>query len=109
MQFIEFRNIIKKRAAIDDEWYTEVEKCWKEMTDIFSADINKTILFLDVCTADEFSWLSEVFEDIAKKTNSMEFVSALKKTASKYPKETQQYNIVDFIDSAECIVDNGQE
>ena len=104
MQFVEFRKIIRKRASIDDEWYTEVKKCWQEMTTIFSADINKTILFLDVCTADEFSWLSEIFEDIATNTRSKEFVVALRKTAEKYPQETQQYNIIDFIESAECIV-----
>lgn len=109
MQFIEFRKIIQKRSSIDDEWYTEVAKCWHEMTTIFSADINKTILFLDVCTADEFSWLSEIFETIATNTHSKEFVVALRKTAEKYPQETQQYNILDFIESAECIVADTQE
>ena len=67
MQFVEFREIIKKRASIEDEWYTEIEKCWEEMTELFSKDINKTIQFLDICTADEFSWLSEIIEDIAKR------------------------------------------
>lgn len=109
MQFVEFREIIKTRASIDDEWYTEIEKCWKEMTELFSADISKTILFLDVCTADEFSWLSEIIEEVAKRTHSKEFVAALRKTADKYPEETKQYNIVDFIESAECIVDEDQE
>lgn len=105
MQFVEFRNIIKKRASIDNEWYTEIEKCWKEMTDIFSADIRETIQFFDACTADEFVLMSEVVEDIAQRTHSKEFVIALRKTADKYPEETKQYNIVDFIESAECIVD----
>lgn len=106
MQFINFSEIIKKRAKINDESYSEVERCWEEMTDLFSADINKTILFLDVCTADEFSWLSEIFDKIAEKTHSRDFISALRKTANKYPEETKQYNIVDFIDSAEYIVDS---
>ncbi len=109
MQFVEFREIIKKRASIEDEWYTEIEKCWEEMTELFSIDINKTLQFLDVCTADEFSWLSEIVEDIAKKTRSKEFVAALRKTADKYPEETTQYNILDFIESAECIVNGEQE
>ena len=109
MQFVEFREIIKKRTFIDDEWYTEIEKCWKEMIELFSLDIDKTIRFLDVCTADEFSWLSEIMEDIAKRTHNKEFISALKKSADKYPEETQRYNIVDFIESAECIVVDEQE
>ena len=104
MQFVEFREIIQKRATIEDEWYTEVEKCWEEMTDIFSADITKTIQFLNVCSADEFSWLSEVFENIAKKTHSYDFIIALRKTADKYPKETKLYSIIDFIDSAESMI-----
>lgn len=108
MRFVEFREIIKKRASIEDEWYTEIEKCWKEMTELFSKDINKTIQFLDICTADEFSWLSEIIEDIAKRTLSKEFVAALRKTADKYPEETKEYNIVDFIESAECIVSEDQ-
>lgn len=105
MKFAEFHEIIKKRASIEEEWYTEIEKCWEEMVNIFSTNISNTILFLDVCTADEFSWLSEIFEDIAKKTHSKDFIAALRKTSDKYPEETQQYNIIDFIDSAECIVD----
>lgn len=109
MQFVEFREIIKKRTSIDDEWYTEIEKCWEEMTNIFSADIDKTIQFLDICTADEFSWLSEIIENVAKRNKSKDFIAALRKTADKYPEETQQYNIVDFIESAECIVDSEQE
>ena len=108
MQFVEFREIIKKRASIDDEWYTEIEKYWEKMTELFSKDINKTIQFLDVCTADEFSWLSEIVEDIAKRSHSKEFVAALRKTADKYPEETKEYNIVDFIESAECIVSEEQ-
>ena len=109
MQFVEFREIIKTRTSIDDEWYTEIEKCWEEMTELFSADVSKTIKFLDVCTADEFTWISEIVEDIAQKTHSKEFVVALRKTANKYPEETKHYNIVDFIESAECIVGKEQE
>ncbi len=46
MQFAEFREIINKRASIEEEWYSEIEKCWKEMVNIFSTDISKTIFFL---------------------------------------------------------------
>ena len=109
MQFVEYREIIQRRAAIEEEWYTEIEKCWEEMSALFSADISKTIQFLDICTADEFSWLSEIVEAIAKRTHSKEFVAALRKTADKFPEETKQYNIVDFIESAECIVSEEQE
>ncbi len=101
-----FREIIRKRADIDDESYVEVEKCWEEMVDIFSSNINETILFINKCTEDEFSWLSEIFDRIAEKTHSKEFIITLYKVAEKYPEETEKYNIVDFIKSAECLVEN---
>lgn len=101
-----FREAIKKRAGIDEESYMEIEKCWEEMVDIFSSDINKTILFINDCTEDEFSWLSEIFDRIAEKTHSKEFILTLYRVAEKYPEETAKYNIIDFIKSAECFVEN---
>ncbi len=106
MKFEKFQNIIKKRADIDEEAYIEIEKCWEEMIDIFSSDINQTILFIKNCTEDEFSWLSEIFDRIAEKTHSKEFILTLYRVAEKYPKETEKYNILDFIKSAECFVEN---
>lgn len=100
-----FKEIINKRMNIDDENYMEVEKCRKEMEKIFSDDINQTIAFLSECTADEFSWLSEVFDQITEKTHSKDFIKALYKTAKKYPEETEKYNIYDFINSAQYIAE----
>lgn len=99
-----FKEVIAKRKNIDDEDYISIEKCWDEMTDVFSADINQTVAFMDECTADEFSWLSEIFDLIAKRTHSQKFILALYKTAKKYPQETERYNILDFIKSAESFV-----
>lgn len=107
MNFDNFHAIIQKRALIDDELYTEIDKCCDEMTAVFSNNIEGTILFLDICTGDEFVWLSEVFDSIASKTRSKDFILAIKKTAEKYPAETREYNIVSFIKSAECIVLDG--
>ena len=104
MNINRFKEIINKRMSIDDENSEEVEKCWVEMADVFSADIDKTIAFLNECTADESSWLSEIFDSIAEKTHSKEFVLTLYKTADKYPEEAKKYNILDFIKSAECII-----
>lgn len=100
MDFSNFHEIIKRRSAIHDEWYTEVEKCWDEMIALFSQDIAN----LDVCTADEFSWLSEVFEGITEKTCCPDFVAALYRTAAKFPAEVKKYHLLAFIHSAENIV-----
>lgn len=101
MQFTEFHKIIEERSKINDNWGWGLEKQWKKMIDIFSADIEKTILFLDKCTADEFILLSEIFEDIAEKTKSKKFISALRKTAKRFPEECEEYSIIHSIDIAE--------
>ena len=62
-----------------DEWDYGIEKCWKQEIEILTEDIPSSILFLqNECTADEYSWISEVIEDIAEKTNSYEFVMCYK-------------------------------
>ena len=105
MQFDTFHELIKKRAATNPEWDYGIEKCRDEMTVAFCADINETIRFLDEeCTGEELIWLSEVFENIAARTQSEEFIAAIKRTAAKYPVETEMYYIADNINYAECLV-----
>lgn len=101
MNFNDYKEIIQKRSEIHSEWYTEIEKTWDEMIALFSKDIEKTILFIKTeCTGDEFVWLSEIFEEIAEQTQSKCFINCLYETAKKFPKETEQYNIISFIDDA---------
>ena len=45
--------------------------------------------------------MSEIFDEIAERTKSREFIEALRRTAQKYPKAAKDYNIDYFIDSAE--------
>ena len=90
----EIRASIAKRAATEDEWDYDVEKCWKEEIEILSRNIKETIAFLEYeCTADEFAWLSEVIDDVAEKTQSREFVDCLYKVAKKYPETCKEYYI----------------
>lgn len=105
-EYDEFKSVIRKRAIINDEWDNAIHLCWEEMVSVFSEDMAKTICFLETdCTASEYSWLSEVFESIAEKTQSREFISALRELAVKYPEETEKYNVMSFIDAAEsCIL-----
>lgn len=94
--------IIEERESTDDEWDYGVEQCHKKLIELMTEDINMSIQFLDNdCTADQFSWLSEVFDEIAEITQSKEFIEALKRLAIKYPEETKTYNIMSFIESAE--------
>lgn len=105
MNFNDYKEIIQKRAEINSEWYTEIEKIWSEMVTLFSNDIEKTILFIKTeCTGDEFVWLSEIFEEIAEKTQNRNFINCLYETAKKFPRETEQYNIISFIDDASELI-----
>ena len=90
----EIRAAIQKRAATDDEWAYGVDQCCKEEMEILARNLEDTISFLETeCTAEEFSWLSEVFDDVAERTQSRAFVDCLYRVAKKYPEECQKYYI----------------
>ena len=90
----EIRVAIQKRAATDDEWAYSVDQCCKEEIEILSRDIEDTLSFLETeCTAEEFSWLSEVFDDVAEKTQSRALVNCFYRIAKKYPEECEKYYI----------------
>ncbi len=91
----EIRRIIKKRIATDDEWDYGVQQCWNEEIEILTNNIEETIWFLEnECTADEFVWLSEIFDDVAEKTQSRLFVDCLYRVAEKYRTECEKYNVI---------------
>lgn len=93
----DIRAALQKRISTDDEWDYGVNQCWNEEIEILSRNINDTIAFFEnECTADEFSWLSEVFEQVARKTQSHTFVDCLYRIAKKYPNECAKYHI-DFV------------
>lgn len=82
----------------NEEWVYGIEQCWKEEIDILSKDIDETINFLqNECTADEFSWLSEVFDDVSEKVQNREFVDCLYRVAEKYPDECDKYHIYNVL------------
>ena len=97
--------ILKERVEVDS-WDYGIDRCHEKLVSLFTEDINESISFLDNdCTADQFSWLSEVFDEIARITQSHEFIDALRRLAVKFPEETKKYNVMSFIDSAECEID----
>ncbi len=83
--FSNYHRVIKDRADIEDMlrggdpiWQ------WKMMVKQFTIDMLSSIDFIKTaCTDKEFYWLSEVFEDIAAKTHSMEFIQCIRERALK--------------------------
>lgn len=103
----DIRAALQKRISTDDEWDYGVSQCWNEEIEILSRNINDTVTFLETdCTADEFSWLSEVFEQIAKKTQSRAFVDCLYRVAKKYPDTCKEYYIYFVIQCADGAVED---
>lgn len=102
MDIQRLKEAIIERANTNDEYDYGIEQCHKKMLEIISQDPDGTITFLkNECTASEFSWLSEIFDDIAETTNSRGIIDALYYLLEKYPEESETYNIRPFIESAE--------
>lgn len=95
------RVIIEKRAATNDEWQAGVEKCWSELTEALTEDIEATRKFLlEDCTADEASWVSEVYDDIVRKTQSREYIDILRKSIERFPEEAEKHRMSENLDIA---------
>lgn len=98
----ELRKGIVQRATVDDEWDYGIQQSWKNVLNIILNNANEVIDFIENdCTADEFSWLSEILNEIIDIIPSQRLIKALRKTAEKYPEEVQKYNLESCIDEAE--------
>lgn len=107
-----FREIIARREYIEEishgEWAEGIEDCWKREIVVLSEDIPGTISFFKAeCTATEYSWISEVIEDLAAQTQSRKLVEAYKSVMAKFPEECEIYNIADSIQIAEEALNEG--
>lgn len=106
----EFKTIIAERERLSketqDEWEYGIDKCRDKLISLLTSDIFATNEFLKTeCTAAQFSWMSEIFDEIVEKTKSREFIAALRKVAKKFPEECEKYNIIYFIDEAEELLE----
>ena len=98
----ELREILERRSKLHPNDDFRTEKAWEEETELLSRNMDETILFLEnECTADEFSWISEVFDDVVSRTQSKEFIQALYRVAKKFPEECEAYHVLDSIRFAE--------
>lgn len=114
MNIEKFRKIIKQREYIEKisygEWSDGIEQCNKEEIKLLSEDIGATIEFLNnECTADEYSWISEIIDDLAEKTMSKELIDCYKNLMLKFPDECKKYNIAGSIEFAEGILNQEEE
>ena len=106
MNIGKFKEIIRERSRVatecSDEWSFVIEKCWNEEIEILGEDVDATISFLqNECTAEEFSWISEIIDNLAERTRSRELVQAYKNLTDKFPEECKESNISESIKFAE--------
>lgn len=100
-----FKKYIELRENIFDENDFQYNLYKDAFTNYLSSKIDSAISYIkDSCTASEFSWLSEIFDDVAEKTHSLDFINALEAIAKKYPEETAEYNLLENIASAKALI-----
>lgn len=109
MNIGKFKEIIRERCRIAtecrDEWSFGIEKCWSQEIEILCEDVDATISFLqNECTAEEFSWISEIIDNLAERTRSRELVQAYKNLIDKFPEESKESNILESIKFAENVL-----
>lgn len=106
MDVVKFREVIRERSEMSDEWSFGIEQCWKKEIEILSQDIPSTIEYLkNECTADEYGWISEIIDDLAESTQSKELIGVYKSLMIKYPDEYKKHNISSSIKFAESALD----
>lgn len=94
MNVTDLRAELTHRIALNVNDDFGLEESWKKLTSILSENVDDTIKFFnDICTDEEFFWLSEVFSDVSGVLQSEEYVQAIKErlkrvTADKYDQKT---------------------
>lgn len=106
MNIAELRKIIVKRISLDLNDDYAIYDCWTQEINILSENIQETIAFIEnECTDKEFYWISEIFEDIAYKTQSKEFIKCIKNRLNKLFDKSLIQSIQTDIEFAESSID----
>jgi len=104
----EFKRLCEERENVDiyNDWV--LDNIWKRLLNLICKDEQTFNGFIEYMrtemTADEYSTLSEISDEIADMCPSLEFIEAYKGLALKYPEETKNYQIDNFIRDAETSV-----
>ena len=101
----EFKKLCEEHKILDLEAYWEFDRVWKAMLDLICKDEQTFNGFIDYMktemTADEYIVLSAIYDKIAEKHPLVDFIEAYNGLALKYPEETKNYQIDNFIIDAE--------
>jgi len=101
----EFNKIIVERKRIADEtmdnWDYGIEQCHEKILAMITGNLQEGLSFLEnECSPDDIYWISEMFDEIATKTQSKEFIEAIHRIHDKMPEDIKKSIEID-IESAE--------
>ena len=80
-----FAEIGKEMMAAEPENDFLFKQIWKRLIDLMCEDIHLTIEFLDNASRDEIEIADSVFEDIAQRIDSQEYIDCLYRLCKKFP------------------------
>lgn len=108
-----FEKVMNERARIQqdtqDNDYIGIEICCKEIINIIKEDISGFIIFLkEECSAQDFLFITEWFNELASSIKSQELFTCLRLLIrNRFPEENQKYHIEKDIDDAIKYYGNG--
>ncbi|MGI5829884.1 MAG: hypothetical protein ACOX8U_06930 [Bradymonadia bacterium] len=104
-----FKELIAKEDKLHINDPTIVD-CWEEQLQYILLDLDGLVRYIESdITENEFSSLSSIFDEIVENTQSRSFIAALKRAAERFPEECERYNILEFIDDAEKLLNEPKE
>ena len=97
----EFKKLCQEHKTLDPEAYWNFDIVWKAMLDLICENKDTFDGFVEYMktemTADEYIVLSAIYDKIAEKHPLVDFIEAYNGLALKYPEETKNYQIDNFI------------
>ena len=91
-------SILTKRLRLNFNDNFGLQECWSQEVSLMSYNMEGTVNFIVTeCSIEDFFWLGEVFEDVAKETKSQAFVECLYKklaTITEAEYNSQVFSII---------------
>ena len=89
---------------MDDD---RLEAIWKRESTILAENISETVHFINhICDDETFYWLSEVFDDVVRATQSREFVEAIRRRLEDVSDPKYKDDIIMDLSFAEKEIEN---
>ena len=94
----------RKVLDVDDD---RLEAIWKRESTVLAENISETIRFINhICDDETFYWLSEVFDDVVRATQSREFVEAIRRRLEDGSDPKYKEDIIMDLSFAEKEIEN---